>query len=124
MDCTRMALYYLYVDLYENGAQTSITDFTADERDVICMEIEELWMDTYLFRPHTREFIAALNQDEDDLFLYATENGLRSALPSDCRNREVTIGAPKINEQTLKLVGDRIPIRVPGRRLEVMFSDI
>ena len=55
------------------------------------------------------------------------ENGHHRALPNDCMEREVTIGAPKVNEQTLRLVGDRIPIRVPGfeeTRITVIFSDV
>jgi hypothetical protein len=121
-------LFSLFVDVFENGARMEVGDLTEDERDAICAEIEELWMDHYRFEAHRREFIAALShEDEDIIYLLARENGRPSAFPPDWDIREVTIGAPKVNEQTLKLVGDRIPLRLPGypgRRLEVQFSDV
>jgi len=120
-------IYSLYVDLYENGSLTNIADLTPNERDAICAEIEELWMDHYRFEAHRREFIAGVSHDEDMLYLIARENGCQCAFPADCEIRELTIGAPKVNQQTLKLMGDRIPLRLagyPGRRLEVMFSDV
>jgi hypothetical protein len=119
--------YQLYADLYENGRKVNIRDFDADEQTAILSELEDLWMDTYCFQAHKREFIAAISHEEDDIYLCATENGIQSAFPDDCMRREVTMGAPKVNEQTLKLVGDRIPLRLPGypaRRFEVLFSDI
>jgi hypothetical protein len=119
--------YQLYADLYENGRKVNIRDLNVDEQNVILSELEEIWMDTYCFQAHLREFIAAISRDEDDVYLCAMEDGVQSAFPDDCLTRELTIGAPKINEQTLKLVGDRIPLRLsgyPARRLEVLFSDI
>ena len=120
--------YSFYVDVYENGARKEIGDLTDDERDAICMEIEELWMDHYRFEAHHREFIAALSREDDDIiYLLTRDNGRPCAFPEDCTIREVTVGAPGVNEKTLKLVGDRIPIRMPGypgRRFKVQFSDV
>jgi hypothetical protein len=124
---TPRKLYSLYVDLYENGALKEVADFTPNERYAICAELEELWTDHYRFETHRREFLAGLNPEEDALYLLARENGRPSAFPEDCDLREITVGAPKVNQQTLKLIGDRIPLRLPGypgRRLEVMFSDV
>lgn len=120
-------LYSLYVDVYENGARTEIADLTEDERTAICADIEDLWMDHYRFESHHRDFLAALNRDEDMLYLIARDGGRQCAFPDDCRIREVTVGAPGINETTLLLIGDRIPIRMPGypgRRFKVQFSDV
>jgi hypothetical protein len=119
--------YTLYADLYENGRKIDIRDLNVDEQTAILSELEDLWMDTYCFQAHLREFIAAIGRDEEDIYLCAMEDGVQSAFPDDCLTRELTIGAPKINEQTLKLVGDRIPLRLPGspaHRFEVLFSDI
>lgn len=122
---TDRKLYSLYIDLYENGQLKDIRDLTEDERDAICMEIEDLWMDHYRYDAHKCEF--RVGTSEDMMYIVYYEDGHHRALPGDCEIRELTIGAPKINQQTLKLVGDRIPLRLPGypaRRLEVMFSDV
>lgn len=119
--------YTLYADLYENGRKVSLCDLDENEQTAILSDLEDLWMDTYCFQAHMREFIARVGRDDDDIYLYVTEHGRQTAFPDDCLIRELTIGAPKVNEQTLKLVGDRIPLRLPGypaRRLEVMFSDV
>jgi hypothetical protein len=120
-------LYSLYVDIYVNGALKELDDFTEDQRDALCAEIEELWMDHYRFDAHTREFIAGRTREEDMLYLIHRIDGIQAAFPEDCWIREVTVGAPKVNEQTLKLLGDRIPLRLAGYpelRLAVQFSDI
>lgn len=119
-----MKIYSLYIDLYENGQLKDVRDFTPDERDAICAEIEDLWMEQYAFEAHTREFRVGMNSDEDLLYLVYYEHETMRALPPDCGYREITIGAPKVNQKTLKLVGDRIPLRLPGRRLEAVFSDV
>lgn len=119
--------YTLYADLYENGRKMRLHDLNVDEQSAILSELEDLWMDTYCFQAHLREFIAAISREDDDVYLCVMENGVQAAFPDDCLTRELTIGAPKVNEQTLKLVGDRIPLRLPGypaRRFEVLFSDI
>lgn len=124
---TSRALYSLYIDLYENGHLKDIRDFTEDERDAICMEIEDLWMDQYRYDTRKCEFRVGMNPDGDMLYLVSYEDAYHCSLPGDCMIREVTIGAPKVNEETLKLVGDRIPLRLPGfplRRLHVQFSDV
>jgi hypothetical protein len=120
-------IYSLYVDVYENGHRKEVADLTQDERDALCLEIEDLWMDHYRFEAHRREFIVGINHDEDMLYLITKDRGAQCAFPDDCMLREITLGAPKVNQQTLKLMGDRIPIRMPGypgRRLEVQFSDV
>lgn len=120
-------LYALYIDLYENGSLKDIRDFSETERDAICMELEDLWMDQYLFEAHKSCFVVGLNHEEDTIYLIYKEGSQQRALPGDCLIREVTVGAPKVNQETLKLVGDRIPLRLPGypaRRLEVLFSDV
>lgn len=116
--------YQLYADLFENGRKIDIRDLSEDEQTAVLYELEDMWMDTYCFQAHLREFIAAISRDDEDVYLCAMEDGIQSAFPEDCMFREITIGAPKINERTLKLVGDRIPLRLPARRLEVLFSDI
>ena len=124
---TDRKLYSLYIDLYENGSLKEIADLSSDERDAICAEIEDLWMDQYCFQAHTNEFVVGVSPEEDMLYLVYRKEGQPSYLPLDCGIREITIGAPKINQTTLKLVGDRIPLRLPGypaRRYEVMFSDV
>jgi hypothetical protein len=121
---TTRKLYSLYVDLYENGSLKDVRDFTDEERDAICMEIEEIWVDHYRFETHRRDFVATIGHDDDIIYLIAYENGRQCAFPEDCTLREITIGAPKKNEQTLRLMGDRIPLRIPGRRMSVIFSDI
>lgn len=124
---TDRKLYCLYIDLYENGSLKDIRDLTSDERYAICAEIEDIWMEQYCFHAYRDEFIVGLNRDEDTMYLLYRKNGETTHLPLDCDLREVTIGAPKVNEQTLKLVGDRIPLRLrgyPARRYDVLFSDI
>lgn len=124
---TDRKLYSLYIDLYENGQLKDIRDLTEDERDALCAEVEELWMDHYRFEAHRCEFVTGLGDEADILYLLYRKDGVLAAFPEDCRIREVTLGAPKVNERTLKLVGDRIPLRLPGyplRRYEVQFSDV
>jgi hypothetical protein len=116
--------YQLYADLFENGRKIDIRDLSGDEQTAVLCELEDMWMDTYCFQAHLREFIASISRDDEDVYLCAMEGGIQTAFPDDCMLREITIGAPKINERTLKLVGDRIPLRLPARRLEVLFSDI
>ena len=122
---TDRRLYSLYIDLYENGHLRDIRDLTEDERDAISVEIEDLWMDHYRFDAHKCDF--RVGTSEDMMYIVYYEDGYHCAMPHDCGIREITIGAPKINQQTLKLVGDRIPLRLPGypgRRYEVIFSDV
>jgi hypothetical protein len=119
--------YHLYADLYENGRKLNIRDLDADEQNAVLYELEDLWMDTYQYDAYKCSFRAAVSRDDDDIYVYYEKEGYPSAMPEDCLTRELTIGAPKVNEQTLQLVGDRIPLRLPGypgRRLEVLFSDI
>jgi hypothetical protein len=120
-------LYSLYVDLFENGFLKDIRDFTDDQRDAIYAEIEELWMDHYRFEAHRNEFIIGLNREEDAVYLLYRKDGQQAAFPDDCMVREITVGAPKVNQETLKLVGDRIPLRLPGypaTRVYVQFADV
>jgi hypothetical protein len=120
-------LYSLYVDLFENGFLKDIRDFTDDQRDAIYAEIEELWMDHYRFEAHRNEFIIGLNREEDAVYLLYRKDGQQSAFPDDCMLREITVGAPKVNQETLKLIGDRIPLRLPGypaTRVYVQFADV
>ena len=120
-------IYSLYIDLFDNGFQTDIRDFAPEVRDAIYAEIEELWMDHYRFEAHRNEFIVGVNHDEDMLYLLYRKDGIPAAFPEDCAIREVTIGAPKVNQQTLKLMGDRIPLRIPGyptHRILAQFSDV
>lgn len=124
---TDRKLYSLYIDLYENGSLKEIADLSSDERDAICAEIEDLWMDQYCFQAYQNEFVVGISPEEDMLYLVYRKEGQPSYLPVDCGIREITIGAPKINQKTLKLIGDRIPLRLPGypgRRYEVIFSDV
>lgn len=119
--------YQLYADLFENGRKVTLYDLSEDERDAVLCEIEDLWMDIYHYTAHRQEFVAVPSQDDEDIYLLLKEDGFHTHLPLDCLTRELTIGAPKINERTLKLVGDRIPLRLPGfpaRRIEVLFSDL
>ena len=119
--------YQLYADLFENGRKVNIRDLDEDEQNAILYELEDLWMDAYRYNAHKCGFYAAISRDEDDIYLYYREDAYQRPMPDDCLTREITIGAPKVNEETLKLVGDRIPLRLPGypaRRLEVLFSDI
>lgn len=121
------AIYQLYVDVFENGVEKDIRDFTEEQKSALCDELEELWMEQYRYDWHKCCFVVSINRDEDMLYLTYMENGCHRALPEDCMIREVTVGAPKVNEQTLRLVGDRIPIRLPGfddTRITVLFSDI
>lgn len=120
-------LYSLYVDLFENGFLKDIRDFTEDQRDAIYAEIEELWMDHYRFEAHRNEFIIGLNREEDAVYLLYRKDGQQAAFPDDCMLREITVGAPKVNQETLKLIGDRIPLRLPGypaTRVYVQFADV
>jgi hypothetical protein len=120
-------LYSLYVDLFENGFLKDIRDFTDDQRDAIYAEIEELWMDHYRFEAHRNEFIIGLNREEDAVYLLYRKDGQQAAFPDDCMVREITVGAPKVNQETLKLIGDRIPLRLPGypaTRVYVQFADV
>jgi hypothetical protein len=120
-------LYSLYVDLFENGFLKDIRDFTDDQRDAIYAEIEALWMDHYRFEAHRNEFIIGLNREEDAVYLLYRKDGQQAAFPDDCMVREITVGAPKVNQETLKLVGDRIPLRLPGypaTRVYVQFADV
>ena len=120
-------LYSLYVDLFENGFLKDIRDFTDDQRDAIYVEIEELWMDHYRFEAHRNEFIIGLNREEDAVYLLYRKDGQQAAFPDDCMLREITVGAPKVNQETLKLIGDRIPLRLPGypaTRVYVQFADV
>jgi hypothetical protein len=120
-------LYSLYVDLFENGFLKDIRDFTDDQRDAIYAEIEELWMDHYRFEAHRNEFIIGLNREEDAVYLLYRKDGQQAAFPDDCMLREITVGAPKVNQETLKLIGDRIPLRLPGypaTRVYVQFADV
>jgi hypothetical protein len=119
--------YQLYADLYENGRKINFRDLSEDEQTAVICELEDLWMDAYAYDAYKCQFIATPSRDDDDIYLYYREDGYQRAMPDDCLTRELTIGAPKINEETLKLVGDRIPLRLPGypaRRFEVLFSDI
>lgn len=120
-------LYSLYVDLFENGFLKDIRDFTDDQRDAIYAEIEALWMDHYRFEAHRNEFIIGLNREEDAVYLLYRKDGQQAAFPDDCMVREITVGAPKVNQETLKLIGDRIPLRLPGypaTRVYVQFADV
>ena len=120
-------LYSLYVDLFENGFLKDLRDFTDDQRDAIYAEIEELWMDHYRFEAHRNEFIIGLNREEDAVYLLYRKDGQQAAFPDDCMVREITVGAPKVNQETLKLIGDRIPLRLPGypaTRVYVQFADV
>lgn len=120
-------VYHLYVDVFENGVAKDIRDFTEEQKSALCEELEELWMEQYRYDWHKCCFVASINRDEDMLYLYYMERGCHRAMPEDCMERELTLGAPKGNEQTLRLVGDRIPIRVSGfedNRITVMFSDV
>lgn len=121
---TDRKLYTLYIDLYENGALKESGEFTQEERDAICAEIEELWTEQYRFETHRSEFVVGMSAEGDSLYLIYRKDGQAAAFPNDCGIREVTVGAPKVNEKTLFLIGDRIPIRLPGRRVHVMFSDV
>ena len=120
-------LYSLYVDLFENGFLKDIRDFTDDQRDAIYAEIEDLWMDHYRFEAHRNEFIIGLNREEDAVYLLYRKDGQQAAFPDDCMLREITVGAPKVNQETLKLIGDRIPLRLPGypaTRVYGQFADV
>jgi len=120
-------LYSLYVDLFENGFLKDIRDFTDDQRDAIYAEIEDLWMDHYRFEAHRNEFIIGLNREEDAVYLLYRKDGQQAAFPDDCMVREITVGAPKVNQETLKLIGDRIPLRLPGypaTRVYVQCADV
>lgn len=123
---TTRKLYTLYVDLYENGQLIDSRDLSENERIAVFCELEEVWLDMYRFESD-RDFIATFGTEEDILYFLTQVNGVSAPFPADCMLREVTIGAPKVNEQTLKLVGDRIPLRLPGypgRRIEAIFTDI
>ena len=117
-------MYSLYVDVFENGHETDIRDLPRSQLEALKDAIRELWSPTF---NSTQEFKVFENQDGDMLHLVFYQNGIQSAIPEDWVDREIAFGAPGVNEQILKLVGDRLPIRMPGfgwGRIEVQFSDV
>ena len=117
-------IYSLYVDVFYNGFETDIRDLPKPQLEALKDAIRELWSPTF---NSTQEFKVFENQEGDLLHLVFYEKGIQSAIPDDWIDREVAFGAPGVNEQILKLVGDRLPIRMPGfgwDRIEVQFSDV
>ena len=117
-------IYCLFVDLFENGQRKDVRDLPKQTLDALCMAVEDLWSPTYHSK---REYIAFPSDDGDHLYLVYYDHGIQSAFPSNWADRTVTVGAPKVNERTLNLVGDRIPVgggRLGWTRLEVQFSDV
>jgi hypothetical protein len=116
---TDRTLFCLYVDIYENGSWKDLRDVPRETITALCQAIESLWNPTYHSQ---REFTALPNEEGDILYLLYLEGGRTAAFPKDLETREITVGAPG---KTLKLVGDRIPIKVPGlSRVDVQFSDV
>ena len=86
--------------------------------------IQELWAPTF---NSTQEFRVFENQEGDMLHVVFYQNGIQSAIPEDWVDREMAFGAPGVNEEILRLIGDRIPVRLPGYgwgRIQVQFSDV
>lgn len=116
--------YLLYVDVFENGQRKDVRDFSSQTLEALCMAVEDLWSPTYHSK---REFVAFPGDDSDHLYLVYYEKGIQAPFPADWAERTITVGAPKINERLLNLVGDRIPIggeRLGWNRIEVQFSDV
>ena len=61
------AVYHLYVDIFENGVEKDIRDFTEEQKSALCEELEELWMEQYRYDWHTCCFVASINREEDML---------------------------------------------------------
>ena len=121
---TDRTIYSLYVDLFENGFEKDLRDFSAEQRAALKAAIQELWSPTLHSK---REFVAMENQDGDLLHLIYYENGIQAPFPQEWMTREVVTGAPFKNEQFHKLVGDRIPLLVEGfgpHRIQVQFADV
>ena len=111
--------FCLYVDVYYNGSLKNLQDLPEDTVFAICEAIEDLWNPTYHSR---REYSALPNEERDIIYLTYLEDGRPSSFPADLSEREVTVGSPGTS---LKLVGDRIPIKVLGTdRVHVKFSDV
>ncbi len=117
-------MYSLYVDVFENGFERDIRDLPHDQLEALKDAIRELWSPTF---NSTQEFKVFENQEGDMLHVVFYQNGIQSAIPEDWVDREIAFGAPGVNEHILKLIGDRLPIRMPGfgwGRIEVQFSDV
>lgn len=112
-------IFCLYVDVYVNGSWKNLQDVPEDGLFAICEAIEDLWNPTYHSR---REYSALPNEERDIIYLVYLEDGASTPFPAGTSEREITVGAPG---KTLKLVGDRIPIKVLGTdRIHVQFSDV
>ena len=121
---TDRTIYSLYVDIFENGFEKDLRDFTSSQRRALIAAIEELWSPTLHSK---RKFMACENPDGDMLHLVFYENGIQAAFPEEWMSREVVTGAPFKNEQFHALVGDRIPLTVEGfgaNRIQVQFADV
>lgn len=121
---TTHRIYSLYVDVFENGRETDLRDLSPQTREALKAGIEELWRPTF---NSTQEFKVFENQEGDMLHVVFYQNGIQAAIPEDWVDREVAFGAPGVNEQILKLIGDRLPLLIPGYgwdRIEVQFSDV
>jgi len=117
-------MYSLYVDVFENGYETDIRDLPPQQLEALKDAVRELWSPTF---NSTQEFKVFENEDGDMLHVVFYVNGVQTAIPEDWVDREIAFGAPGVNEHILKLVGDRLPIRMPGfgwGRIEVQFSDV
>ena len=121
---TTHRMYSLYVDVFENGFERNIRDLSPEQLEALKDAIQDLWSPTF---NSTQEFKVFENQEGDMLHVVFYQNGIQSAIPDDWVDREVAFGAPGLNERILKLIGDRLPIRMPGfgwGRIEVQFSDV
>ena len=121
---TTHRMYSLYVDVFENGFERDIRDFPRSQLEALKDAIQELWGPTF---NSTQEFRVFENQEGDMLHVVFYQNGIQAAIPEDWVDREVAFGAPGVNEEILRLIGDRLPIRMPGfgwGRIQVQFSDV
>ena len=99
-----MSVYALSITLYENGVECPTTRYSDEEIENIVDEIQDLWSPTY----HSeRKFIVA---EDDDLVLVYRDFAfdMDAPIPEEWLTKVVRFGV----KNDLKLVGDRIPLKV------------
>ncbi len=104
----------LSITLYENGHHACLGDFNKEEKEEIIDDILDLWSPTY----STQERFVVTDDDYDGFCLMFLVNGNSHPIPEAWFDTCYQFG-----QETRRLVGDRLPIRVGRRNVWVRFSD-
>ena len=114
----------LRVTIYHNGCEANYYElYSDDERSRLRKAIEDLWTPTY--NSNCKFFLCDHISDgrAQPVIYYGVGDDIED-IPKEWMNKTYRFGAPGVNERTLKLVGDRIPIDMGQstlEKIEVMF---